>query len=103
MPGATPSRTPLLPHLPVQLVGYEHHHDIALAGRLGGLLDRQSVLTALPTLLGVRAQSDDDRYAGVLQIQCVGVALGAVADDRDRLAVEPAEVGVVVVEHGAGA
>ena len=38
-----------------------------------------------------------------LQVEGVGVALGAVADDRDGLAVEQREVSVVVVEHGAQA
>ena len=56
-----------------------------------GLLDRGGVL----------AQPDDDVDPGVLQVQRVGVALGAVADDRDGLAVEETEVCVVVVEHGA--
>ena len=37
-------------------------------------------------------------YAGVLQVERVGVALGAVAEDRDRLALEEREVGVGVVE-----
>ena len=46
-----------------------------------------------------RPQADDHVDAGVLQVQRVGVALGAVADDRDGLAVEQGEVRVVVVEH----
>ena len=51
--------------------------------------------------LGVRAQADDDVDAGVLEVERVGVALGAVADDGDGLAVEEVEVCVVVVEHVA--
>src|ERR1019366_8757183 len=45
------------------------------------------------------AQADHDAHAGVLQVQRVGVTLGAVADNRDGLAVEQMEVRVVVVEH----
>ena len=50
----------------------------------------------------VGPQADDDVDAGVLEVQRVGVALGAVAEDGDGLAVEEVEVGVVVVEHGRG-
>ena len=53
-----------------------------------GLLDRR----------GVRAQADDDVDAGVLEVQRVGVALGAVAEDGHGLAVEEVEVCVVVVD-----
>ena len=55
----------------------------------------------------VGAQPDDDVVAGLLQVERVGVALRAVAEDRDRLALERVGVGVGVVEdlvvrHGAG-
>ena len=55
---------------------------------------RRSSATSRPARLGlrdgggVRPQADDDVDAGVLQVQRVGVALRAVADDRDGLAVE---------------
>ena len=58
---------------------------------LARLVDRRRAL----------AQADDDVDAGVLEVQRVGVALRAEADDRDGLAVEEREVCVVVVEHGA--
>ena len=45
------------------------------------------------------AQADDDVDAGVLEVEGVGVALRAVADDGDGLAVELVEVCVVVVDH----
>ena len=48
----------------------------------------------------VGPQADDDVDARVLEVERVGVALRAVADDRDGLAVEEREVCVVVVEHG---
>ncbi len=49
----------------------------------------------------VGTQPDDDVDAGVLEVERVGVALRAVADDGDGLAVEEAEVCVVVVDHCA--
>ncbi len=99
LPGAIPSLTPGVPDLGVQLVGGEHHHDVALAGGVGGLEHRQPVLGGLGDAGRLRAQPDDDVDAGVLEVQRVGVALRAVADDRDGLAVELVEVSVVVVEH----
>ena len=83
----------------VQFVGDEDHHDVAARRGLG---DRQHLEPALAGGVGGRgalAQADDHGYAGVLEVQRVGVALRAEADDRDGLAVEEAEVCVVVVEH----
>ena len=47
----------------------------------------------------IGAQADDDVDAGVLQVEGVRVALGAVAEDRDGLAVKLCEVCIVVVNH----
>ena len=67
-------------------VGGEDHHDV---GGRGGLGDRQH-LEALRLGLGDRrralAEPDDHVDARVLQVEGVGVALRAVADDGDRLA-----------------
>jgi hypothetical protein len=89
-----------LPDLAVLLVGDEHHHDVAPAGRLDGLDDLEAAGLGLSDAGGVGAEADDDVDAGVLEVQGVGVALGAEADDRDGLAVEEGEVSVVVVVHG---
>src|SRR5690606_22501942 len=51
---------------------------------------------------GIGAQPDHDLNAGVLEVEGVGVPLGAVAEDRDGLAVELPEVGVFVVEDVVG-
>ena len=100
LPGAIPSLTPDSQTCAVELVGDEHHHDVALAGGVGGLDHAQPVLLGLGDAAELGPQPDDDDDAGVLEVQRVGVALGAVADDRDGLAVEQCEVSVVVVEHG---
>ncbi len=56
--------------------------------------------------LGLRrralAQADADVDAGVLQVQRVGMALGAVADDGDLAALDERPVGVLLVVHGGG-
>src|SRR5690606_17682053 len=80
------------------LVGQEDHHDVAGRGGVGdlhhpkpGRLGRRPRVRAAP-------EADDDVAAGVAGVEGVGVALGAVADDRDRLALEVGEVRVGVVE-----
>ena len=89
------------PYLAMQLVGDEHHHEVALGRRDGGILDPEPVVARLRDAARVRPQPDDHVDPGVLEVQGVGVALGAVPDDRDGLAVEELEICVVVVEHGA--
>ena len=86
--GGDPVLDARVPDLAVELVGDEHHHDVALAGRVGGLEHPQAVALGRGDAAGLGTQADDDRDAGVLEIECVGVALRAVADDRDGLAVE---------------
>jgi len=46
----------------------------------------------------VKAYPDFD--PAVLQVQCMGVALGAIADDADFLLADDLEVGVAVVVDG---
>ena len=78
----------LLPDVVVPLVGQQDHHEIAAAGGLDDGQHLEALLARLGDRGGVLAQADDDVDAGVLQVEGVGVALGAVADDRDGLAVE---------------
>src|SRR3546814_5325399 len=72
---------------------------IGLFGGLGGSQDPQALLLRLRAALRARLQADADVHTGVTQVQRVGVALAAVADDRDVLALDQGQVGVVVVEH----
>ena len=89
----------LLPDVVVELVGQQDHHEVAAAGGLDDGQHLEALLARLGDRGGVLAQADHDVDAGVLQVEGVGVALGAVADDRDGLAVEEREVCVVVVDH----
>ena len=50
-------------------------------------------------LLDPGGEADDHATAAVAQVQRVGVALAAVADDRDGLPFERREVGIGVVVH----
>ncbi len=82
----------------LQLVGREHHHHVGPFGRIRDFLDRQ--LDALRLLGRSRALAQrhgDFLHAGIVQIERVGVALAAVADDGDLLALDQVQVGVAVV------
>src|SRR5205807_10344969 len=88
-----------LPHLPMLLVREQDHHEVAAAGGVDDRDDLEALLARLGDRLRVLAQADDDVDAGVFEVERVGVALRAVADDGDGLAVEEPEVSVVVVDH----
>ena len=99
LPSAMPSRISCSQTSWWQLVGQQDHHEIAAAGGLDDGQHLEALLARLGDRGGVLAQPDDDVDAGVLQVERVGVALRAVADDGDGLAVEQREVCVVVVDH----
>ena len=82
--------------------GQEDHHEVAAAGGFGDVEDLEAVLFGLGAAGGIGPQADHDVDAGVLEVEGMRVALGAVAEDRDGLAVELAEVGVFVVEDVVG-
>ena len=83
-------------------VGQQHHDDVGLAHRLGGREHPQARGFRLRLRLRTGAQADHDVDAGVLQVQRVRVTLGAVAEDRDQLVGDQAEIGVVLVIDGGG-
>ena len=96
-----PSRISALVDLVVLLVGQQDHHDVAARGGVGDV-ERPRARRPWPARpTRVLAQADDDVDARVLEVLRVGVALGAVAEDRHGLAVQQVEVRVVVVVHGA--
>ena len=85
------------------LVGREDHDDVGPLGGVGDALDLEAVLLRLGGRLGAVLEGDGDLDAGVAEVLGVGVALRAVADDRDLLALDERQVGVGVVEdlgHG---
>ncbi len=85
------------------LVGREDHDDVGPLGRVGDGLDLEAVLLRLGGRLRALLEGDDDLDARVAEVLGVGVALRAVADDRDLLALDERQVGVGVVEdlgHG---
>ncbi len=68
------------------LVGEEHHHHVRIPYRVRDGLDLQPVPFCLGPALGALVEPDGHVAAGLLQVQGVGVALAAVAEDRDLAA-----------------
>ena len=68
-------------------------------GRRRRSTTRRPSASALARLSAALGQADAHVDARVAQVQRVGVALAAVADDGDLPALDDRQVGVVVVEH----
>ena len=62
-------------------------------------VDLEAVGLGLLDAARIRAQADYDTDARVVEVERVRVALGAVAEDGNGLALEQREVGIVVVDH----
>jgi hypothetical protein len=86
------------PDLGLFLVRQQDHHQLAAAGGFGDVQHLEPGRFGLGAAGGIGPQADDHVDSGVLEVEGVSVPLGAVAEDRDGLAVELAEVGVLVVE-----
>ena len=85
--------------LRVVLVRQQDHHDVGVLHRFGHFLDGEARAFGLLPRHAALAQADGDLDARVRQVLRVRVALRAVADDRDLLALDQREVGVLVVIH----
>ena len=81
------------------LIRGQHHDDVAGSSSLSRSHDLQTVVLSLLLVLGARTQTNDNMYAGVLQVHCVSMTLGAEADDSNGLAVEQRQVAVCIIEH----
>ena len=78
--------------------GQQDHHDVAGARGVGHVEDPHAVPLGIRAARRVRPQPDDDLDTRILQVQRVGVTLGAVAEHGHGLALEQPEVGVALVE-----
>ena len=85
-----------------QLIGHQHHHNIASLGSLFDLHDFEVVVSGgelggLCPVGRALAQTDNNVHAALGQVLGMGVALAAEADDSDGLAVQHAEVVMMLV------
>ena len=93
-----------------QLIGHQHHHNIASLGSLFDLHDLEVVVSGgelggLCPVGRALAQTDNNVHAALGQVLGMGVALAAEADDSNGLAVQHAEVAIGIVvfldRHGS--
>ena len=81
------------------LVVDEDHDDVGSLGSLGARHDLETLSLGLCPALGALVQADDHVDAGILQVQCMGMALGAVADDGDGLAGQLLQIAVLLIKN----
>ncbi|MPN21525.1 hypothetical protein SDC9_168905 [bioreactor metagenome] len=86
-----------LVHLRDVLVRQQDHDEVCSLDRLIDFLDLQAGSLGLVPRRATLAHGDGDLDAGIVQVLGVGVALRAIADDGDLLALDQGEVGVLVV------
>ena len=82
----------------LQLVGRQHHHHVRPLRGLGDFHHLEA--RAFRLLRRGRALAQRNRHvldAGILQVQRMGVALAAIADDADLLALDQVQVGIAIV------
>ena len=82
------------------LIGGEDHDDVGLGRGLCHAHDLEAGLGSLLSGRGALAQADADVAAGVHEIERVGVALRAVADDGDFLSLDDLGLAILVVVNG---
>ena len=82
----------------LQFVGRQHHHHVGPLGGLGHFHDLELLALGLLDARRGLAQRDRDVLdAAVAQIERVGMALAAIADDGDLLALDQVQVGITIV------
>ena len=82
----------------LQFVGREHHHHVGPFGGLGDFHDLELLGLGLLDALRALAQRHGDVLdAGIAQVERVRMALAAIADDGDLLALDQVQVGVAIV------
>ena len=80
-------------------VGHGHHDDVGPLGRIRDALDRESGRLGLGRRRRPLAQAHHDRHTALLQVQRMGVPLGAVADDGHLASADDRGIHVLLVVH----
>jgi hypothetical protein len=88
----------LLEHCRSDFVGEQEDDDVGACCRLGKGHGFEAVASRL-ILDGPRAVADDDRATAVAQVHRLRPTLIPVPEDRDRLACQVRQIGVIVAEH----
>jgi len=80
----------------------QDHDHIGLLDRISHLRDLQPGLLHLGPARAALAQADDDLHAAVVEVLRVGMALAAITDDGDGLALDEGQITVFVVKNFHG-
>ena len=86
--------------LSLHLIRGQNHNDICLSGGLGNGRHTQPFSLSLGAGLGALSQANNNLHARITQVQCVGVTLRTVTDNRDGTALDQGKICIVVVENG---
>ena len=89
----------LLIHISLQLVIDQDHDDIGLLYSLSGGKNLQSLCLCLCLGLGALVQTNHYITSGILQIQCVCMALGAITNHTDLLSLEKREITIFLIKN----
>ena len=86
-------------HFGLQVVGNQHHYDVRLLRDLGNHADLQTVRFSLGDAAAALVQADHHVQPVVVQVERVSMALAAVTDYAEGLAVHQRHIGVRFVVH----
>lgn len=76
----------------------QNHHDIGPGGCVGGVHDLEASAFCLGNSRRLRTQTDDHiGHAAVLQVVGMGMALAAITDNGNFLALDQAQITVTIV------
>ena len=81
----------------LHMVGNQHHQHIGGGSHFRDIGDGQAGFLSGGAAAAFRVEADDDLLAVVFEVEGVGVALAAIADDADSFAGQGVEVGVIFV------
>ena len=87
----------VLVNVSLHLVGNKHHDDVALLSCLFDAVNFQTGIFGLLNAGGGLTETNDNVDAGFLQVLCVCVTLGTIAQDGNGLALEQAQITVFVI------
>ncbi len=87
----------VLVQAPLKLVRSQNHHQVSRSNSFLHRLDGQTMGLCLGHRRRTSAQANHYVNAGILQIAGVSMALGAVTDDCDFLALDDGKIAVLIV------
>ena len=87
----------LLVDVGLHFVGKKNHDDVSLLGSFGDTHGFEAVLLGELIVLTAGALGNDDVHAGIAEVESMGMALAAEAENGNGLTLEVAEISVFVV------